>query len=65
MAFLWLKPLNMKMNIFCINDILDLSFNDFIKTNEKLKENYNKYLDYSDMNKKISAWKTVFDSIDI
>ncbi len=56
---------NMKMNIFCINDILDLSFNDFIKTTEKQKENYNKYLDYSDINKKISAWKTVFDSIDI
>lgn len=51
------------MEIYNVEDIVNLSFDEFISENLSCNENYRKFLKNADLNKKINEWQNVFDSI--
>lgn len=51
-----------KMKIFDVESISKLNYQEFLFIDEN-NDNYEKYLEYSDIQKSIIAWKNVFDSI--
>lgn len=51
-----------KMEIYNVEDIIHMSFSDFICIHSN--DNYSKYLEITNENKRIRSWQVVFDSIE-